>query len=376
MKEVIAFCLGQTRENVVCGGGMKFVAAMQALKGWEKTVITTRHWLDTHQNDFDMRPILMDDEQQNVLLAYVARTVRSLFVRIRINGPTLVYSPDDYMPDVLRAFIIRTTDGRTRWVAQIFHLYLPPWKRPGSRISALAGYFGQIATHTLMKMKADLVVCDNRLLADDLLRAGFRKERLMLGNCGLDITQIDSAEADGKKFDCVYVGRINRLKGVMDLAGCFSKSPLERYSLRIIGGGEGLDELQKIVAGNGNIRIEGSVLGTKRFSYMKAAKAFAFMSHEEGWGIAIAEALACGVVPVVWDLPVYREVFPTEAVIKVRENDFEAFAKALGGILDDDKLRERLAKEGREFVERYDWGKVLAQESARMEALMLEAEHG
>ena len=377
MGKIIAFCLGQTQYNVVCGGGMKFVAAMRALEGWEKDIVTTKHWLFTHEKDFKMRPILVEDGQTSVLVAYITRTIRSLFVKIDVHGPAIVYSPDDFMPDVLRAFVIRITNRNVRWVQQIFHLYLPPWKRPGSLVSAVAGYLGQVATHILIKNRADLVICDNRLLVEDLVKAGFRREKILLSDCGLDLDGIESSPADGKGYDCVYVGRINRLKGVMELQDCFRRAPLDSYSLRIIGGGEGLGQLRAAREKNAErrIRIEGSVVGARRFGYMKAAKVFVFMSHEEGWGIAIGEALACGLVCVVWDLPVYREVFPTPAVLKVKENDYGAFAKAVQGLLEDGERRKRLAEEGRRFVKRYDWGRVLTKENHRLEGLMKEAEH-
>ena len=38
---------------------------------------------------------------------------------------------------------------------------------------------------------------------------------------------------------------------------------------------------------------------------MKSSKLFIFPSYEEGWGISITEAMACGLAVVCYDLKAY-----------------------------------------------------------------------
>lgn len=46
------------------------------------------------------------------------------------------------------------------------------------------------------------------------------------------------------------------------------------------------------------------------YSLLKSSKVFVFPSHEEGWGIAVCEAMAAGLPIVAYDLAPFREFFP------------------------------------------------------------------
>src|SRR3989338_4770485 len=378
MKQLIAFALGQTQQGLVCGGGMRFLSAMGNLSGWERTIVTTEHWLSTHREKFPMQAALVNDNTKSVPAAYFLRALKSLFVPLKISQPTIVYSPDDFLPDVLRPFLLRCTNKKVRWVQVIFHLYLNPLKRPGNFFTALLGYSGQQLTHLLIKHKADLIICDNVLLVEHLVRIGVPRKKIMASNCGISLPEIAQAQPSATKTDCSYIGRMNELKGVDALVECFSKPPLNNCSLILIGAGPLLEPLRQKAARQKlqNMAFAGSVLGKERFSFLKSSRVFTFPSHEEGWGIVIAEALACAAVPVVWDLPVYSTVFPTEAVVKIKENDLNSFASAVARLLANEKERSRLAKIGMEFVKKYDWEFVLAEERQTLEALLREAENG
>ena len=378
MKQLIAFTLGQTQSGLVCGGGMRFLSAMDNLSDWDRTLVTTEHWLSTHQGKFPMKAVLVHDNTQSVAIAYLIRSFKSLFVPLKTSGPTIVYSPDDFLPDVLRPFLLRRTRKNVRWVQVIFHLYIHPLKRPGHFLNALLGYLGQRFTHLLIQHGADLIICDNPLLVEHLVRTGVARERIMSSNCGIDLSEIAPVPPSSAKTDCCYIGRINQLKGVDRLVECFLKPPLNQYSLMLIGAGPDLELLKKkaVQQKSKNLVFAGSIAGPERFSYLKSSHVFVFMSHEEGWGIVIAEALACGAVPVVWDLPVYRAVFPTEAVVKIKENDFAAFEAAVQHLLTHEAERTRLAKIGFEFVKRYDWKLVMGEEKQKLEALLEEAKDG
>jgi glycosyltransferase involved in cell wall biosynthesis len=57
------------------------------------------------------------------------------------------------------------------------------------------------------------------------------------------------------------------------------------------------------------ISLKGFVDETTKYELMKKAKFFLFPSREEGWGIALAEALYCECLGLCYELPHYRGLF-------------------------------------------------------------------
>ncbi|MEI9959687.1 MAG: glycosyltransferase [Limisphaerales bacterium] len=66
-----------------------------------------------------------------------------------------------------------------------------------------------------------------------------------------------------------------------------------------------------------NIQLAGFVSEEEKFLLLKKSKYFFFPSYEEGWGIALAEALYCECRCICYELPYYRSVF----------GDFPAYAR-------------------------------------------------
>ncbi len=78
---------------------------------------------------------------------------------------------------------------------------------------------------------------------------------------------------------------------------CFGTAPLEEEVRRVIDGNRLL---------RGRVHLLGKVPHEKIEQLMRAADVFALGSHREGSGCAVIEALACGLPPVVTDIPSFR----------------------------------------------------------------------
>jgi phosphatidylinositol alpha-mannosyltransferase len=72
----------------------------------------------------------------------------------------------------------------------------------------------------------------------------------------------------------------------------------------------------------------------------------------ESFGLVVAEALACGTPLVMSDLPAFRAVADTAAVV-VPPGDAEALGAAIIALLNDPEERERRSVLGREVVKRF-----------------------
>jgi glycosyltransferase involved in cell wall biosynthesis len=87
----------------------------------------------------------------------------------------------------------------------------------------------------------------------------------------------------------------------------------------------------------------------------------AMPSHAEGFGLAAAEALACGVPVIAGDASSLPEIVSDgETGLLVPPGDAEALCAALQRLLDDPSLARRLGQAGRRsVVARYPRDKTL-----------------
>lgn len=86
-----------------------------------------------------------------------------------------------------------------------------------------------------------------------------------------------------------------------------------------------------------------------------ASSVFAFSSRFEGFGMALVEAMACGLAAVSFGCPCGPKdiIRDGEDGLLVRSGDVDAFAEALVTVISDAALRERLAHQARQNVQRF-----------------------
>jgi glycosyltransferase-like protein len=96
-------------------------------------------------------------------------------------------------------------------------------------------------------------------------------------------------------------------------------------------------------------------------AWYAAADALAFPSVKEGFGLAVLEAMAARIPVVSSDLPVFREYLePGRDALLVPVGDEAALAGALGAVLDDVAVRQRLVAGGDAIVQRFTWARAAA----------------
>jgi glycosyltransferase involved in cell wall biosynthesis len=94
----------------------------------------------------------------------------------------------------------------------------------------------------------------------------------------------------------LFVGRLNRDKGVLDLVRAFLQvsDEVANLALLLVGPDEdGLrEEIEKVAAGNLRLHLLG--ITSRPEEYMAAADVFCLPSYREGFGSVVIEAAACG----------------------------------------------------------------------------------
>lgn len=126
------------------------------------------------------------------------------------------------------------------------------------------------------------------------------------------------------------------------------------WKLYIIGDGPNRKDYETMIYTQ---RIQDvSMLGfVDPFSYYKKASLFALTSANEGWPMALTEAMQCGVVPVVMDsfLSVHDIIKHGENGLLVRDRDINAFATSLLHLINNQKERVELAKNAVQAMKRF-----------------------
>jgi glycosyltransferase-like protein len=155
------------------------------------------------------------------------------------------------------------------------------------------------------------------------------------------------------------LGGIEPRKGSLDLLEAYARLRETLPDVRlVIAGGETLFDYRDYRAQweqrAAELGTEPVVLGSAPHdelpTLVAAARAFAFPSTKEGFGLAAMEALAAGVPLVARDLPVLREVFGPVARFAVQPDDFAR--ELLAALSEVDPARREY---GRRLAARYTW---------------------
>lgn len=280
----------------------------------------------------------------------------------------IIYASSDLFWEVIPAFIFKIRNKGFEWVQVIHHIY-PDWKkRPGNKIIGFLGYYLQKFSLWLIRKKADKIILMNNLVKNDLLLRNFDEEKMYVSANGINFDYFNSLEKAGLSYAGVFLGRLDASKGVSDFIPIWKKvcEKIPEAKLAIIGGGEEnfKRKLSRKIKESGmekNIEMLGFLENDKVFPILKSSKIFLFPSYEEGWGIAIAEAMACGLPVVSWNLPVYKEIFEKHT-IQVEENDLDVFSEEIIKLLEREDLRKKIADEGKEFIQKHSWDNVAKKE--------------
>jgi glycosyltransferase involved in cell wall biosynthesis len=167
-----------------------------------------------------------------------------------------------------------------------------------------------LSMERLLKSRQDAIIAVSKTVLDDYLQfVRFRKKTFVLYNFIPDVFfQQDIRGLKEGPIYCLSVGKLKEQKNYPYIIRSFRGWNAEDIQLDLYGEGEIEKDLQQIIREYQlkNVRIEG--LSDKIHSLLRNYQVFISASFYEGFGIALVEAMAAGLVCVVSDIPVYREV--------------------------------------------------------------------
>ena len=267
--------------------------------------------------------------------------------------------------------ILRPTAAAARRLGKPYavapHGMLDPWslgqKRLKKRVAMLLGYRrmldGASFLHVLnaderrlvgpLKLRCPAVVIPNGVFLEELdplpEPGTFRAAHPALGDAPY----------------VLFLSRLHHKKGLDVLAEAFAGVARERPDVRpVVAGPDGgaRQPFERQVAGlglAGRVHVVGPLYGADKLAALVDAACFCLPSRQEGFSVAVLEALACGVPVVVSDACHFPEVAEVGAG-RVVPLDASAVATALAAVLASAEVRRRMGEAGRELVRnRFTW---------------------
>ncbi len=149
-------------------------------------------------------------------------------------------------------------------------------------------------------LQADYIVVPSQFAYDSFLDQKVDKQKLVKIPFGSRIERFrpQNVQKNSKEFLLLFVGSFQIRKGIFDLLQAFQK--FKHPHKRLIVVGDVLPEARKILATQNLEKIEfiGTISNEKLAYYYSLADVFIFPSIEDGFGVVIGEAMACG-CPVI-----------------------------------------------------------------------------
>jgi phosphatidylinositol alpha-mannosyltransferase len=158
----------------------------------------------------------------------------------------------------------------------------------------------------------------------------------------------------------LFLGRFDPRNGLSTLIESFRKvrGKNREAQLVVVGDGPLRKHYYKAAGGDPDITFVGSVLGS-RPSYYAHSSIYACPTTKASFGITLLESMACETPIVCSDILGFRDVVKHEReALMFHCGDRDALADSLVRLLDDETLRARLGKSGRQEAQKYGWPTV------------------
>lgn len=381
------------RKKVVClfnsfvsisGGDTRFIEIFKRISNFDKVIVTPlKGKRICEQNKLEANFILTTKELHidNVLFTYFMRFFRTLLLKVEIGDKDVIYSTSDFLLDTLPAFFWKMRNKNIKWVFCIF-LINPTLFRDYSKVFAqnsgfsmpnlrkVLFFLSQQLTLLIGKRWADQILVLNKMDREYLIKQrGIAESMVSVVDGGVDYTHILTLKTKPKKvYAGIFLARFHPQKGIFDLIKIWKlvcdKKPAAKLCIIGSGSSQLVEEVKTFIKENDlsrNIEVVGLKLGDEKFSLLKSSRVFLCPSYYESFAIVIAEAMACGLPVVAYNLPIYGDIYG-KTILSVPLGDVNQFANVVVSLLDDPCLSHNFGLEGQCFVKKYDWVEIAKRE--------------
>jgi phosphatidylinositol alpha-mannosyltransferase len=167
---------------------------------------------------------------------------------------------------------------------------------------------------------------------------------------------------DEESFTILFLGRLEKRKGVEYLLRSFVKVSKQYEDVRLIiaGSGPRKNMLEKLA---GNFDIEVSFLGyfkedVKVYLYELADLCVFPALYGESFGVVLVEAMLTGTVPIVFENEGYNWVMRDLPYLVVEKGNVSKLAARILTMIQEPALLQNFSKDVVDYSKRYTWSKV------------------
>lgn len=199
----------------------------------------------------------------------------------------------------------------------------------------------------LMNKQDAVIAVSKAVLHDYIQQTGFKKQQFVLYNFVPDYFFDDPVvQLPIQKLNCIAVGHFKSQKNYTYLISSLKKLSPDKIRLDLYGEGPLEAEMSEQIKNENVKSVNIAGLTDNVNKIIRQYQLFISASTYEGFGIAMVEAMAAGLVCIVSDIPVYREV-AGEACLFIDINDPDSLKKILERIMQGEVDMNAYAEKGR-----------------------------
>lgn len=231
----------------------------------------------------------------------------------------------------------------------------------------LSGFVGEIIERmTVLFPWAHFIALSNST-KNKLLKVGIKEEKISTIYAGVDIEFFKSIRTTKKPI--FTISCVSRFVGYkrLDLLIKASKAIIDKgveIRVEIIGDGPLQSKIRSLIT---EYKLEKSVFiksNLPRYQLGKVIKSsnlFCLTSQEEGFGLVVLEAAACGIPFVVSDLPVLEEITRRKGGLFFKSGNEKDLESRILEFIQNKKLQTKLKKETEILANSYNWKDISQQ---------------
>lgn len=366
----------------ISGGDIRLFEIIKHLDGYNIQILTTPngHRLINKFHIPHHQKYILNYVLTNTIFSHLIIFLKSFFCLPsdlkKYQG--IVYSSCEHLYDILPAFRLKWLN-KCQWYAVYHNVYDYPWAEKRGNTPLLRKYIywlNRWFSGLIIKLFSDKILAVSENTKQRLISIKkINPERIEAVACGVNLSLIQKIEqknkVENKKYDGVFLGRLDHAKGITDLIEIWSKvcQILPTAKLLVIGSGspefeKEIDETIKQKKLSKNIDFAGTIYHPKKkYQLLCSAKIFVFPSHQENWGIAIGEAMACKLPVIAYSLSKIKPIWQ-DNIVWIRYSDTDSFADQIVKMIGSSTLREKRARRAYKFIKDYDW-KIIAQKEIK-----------